>query len=260
VPLNWSAYEDIAEFFTNDGGGRRSTGKPIYGHMTMARRIRPLGWRFTDAWLSMAGSADKRYTNGMPLTSGASVYAGWLQPAGVRPVSRGGAVIRGCCLCSDQVCRWMKKYAPKEATGMTFGESGPVPAQANCSADLWYTAFTESMVKLGLPVVNADGTPESGAWLLARTVRTGRKACRMAIRSRFLGPSSRIMIRRKFAAAWLYAQFGHEQEVSLKKSIVGTVFIRDTTSVRLLYAECTQVWWSDRVYRSPARVAWSRPK
>jgi glycerol transport system substrate-binding protein len=31
VPLNWSAYEDIADFFTNDV--KTIDGKPIYGHM-----------------------------------------------------------------------------------------------------------------------------------------------------------------------------------------------------------------------------------
>ena len=38
VPLNWSAYEDIAEFFTNDV--KTIDGKAIYGHMDYGRRIR----------------------------------------------------------------------------------------------------------------------------------------------------------------------------------------------------------------------------
>ena len=56
VPLNWSAYEDIAEFFTNDV--KTIDGKPIYGHMDYGKKDPSLGWRFTDAWLSMAGTAD----------------------------------------------------------------------------------------------------------------------------------------------------------------------------------------------------------
>ena len=60
---------------------------------------------------------------------------------------------------------WLKKYAPPEAQGMTFGEAGPVPAQGNIAQQIfWYTAFTADMVKDGLPVVNADGTPK---WRMA---------------------------------------------------------------------------------------------
>ena len=48
---------------------------------------------------------------------------------------------------------------------MTFSESGPVPAQGNIAQQIfWYTAFTADMVKPGLPVVNADGTPK---WRMA---------------------------------------------------------------------------------------------
>ncbi len=55
VPVNWSAYEDIAEFFT----GREIDGKKVYGHMDYGKKDPSLGWRFTDAWLSMAGNGDK---------------------------------------------------------------------------------------------------------------------------------------------------------------------------------------------------------
>ena len=59
----------------------------------------------------------------------------------------------------------MKKYSPKEAIGMTFGEAGPVPAQGQIAQQIfWYTAFTADMIKPGLPVVNADGTPK---WRMA---------------------------------------------------------------------------------------------
>ena len=57
VPVNWSAYEDIAEFFTNDV--KEIDGKRVYGHMDYGKKDPSLGWRFTDAWLSMAGEADK---------------------------------------------------------------------------------------------------------------------------------------------------------------------------------------------------------
>jgi glycerol transport system substrate-binding protein len=65
VPVNWSAYEDIANFFTNDV--KNPDGKKIYGHMNYGKKDPSLGWRFTDAWLSMAGTADKGIPNGLPL-------------------------------------------------------------------------------------------------------------------------------------------------------------------------------------------------
>src|SRR3954452_21363599 len=53
VPVNWSAYEDIAEFFSVHV--KEIDGERIYGHMDYGKKDPSLGWRFTDAWLSMAG-------------------------------------------------------------------------------------------------------------------------------------------------------------------------------------------------------------
>src|SRR6267154_6554927 len=65
VPVNWSAYEDIAEFFTNDI--KEIGGAKVYGHMDYGKKDPSLGWRFTDAWLSMAGNGDKGIPNGLPV-------------------------------------------------------------------------------------------------------------------------------------------------------------------------------------------------
>ena len=65
VPKNWTAYEDIANFFTNDV--KQIDGVKVYGHMDYGKRDPSLGWRFTDAWLSMAGAADKGIPNGLPV-------------------------------------------------------------------------------------------------------------------------------------------------------------------------------------------------
>src|SRR5688572_10416261 len=54
VPVNWSAYEDIAEFFSTDV--KEIDGVQVYGHMDYGKRAPDLGWRMTDAWLSMAGA------------------------------------------------------------------------------------------------------------------------------------------------------------------------------------------------------------
>ena len=71
VPTNWSAYEDIADFFSNDV---KVDGKKVYGHMDYGKKDPSLGWRFTDAWLSMAGAADKGLPTACRWTSGASAW------------------------------------------------------------------------------------------------------------------------------------------------------------------------------------------
>ena len=60
VPVNWSAYEDIAEFFTEHV--REIDGKAVFGHNDYGKKAPDLGWRFTDAWLSMAGAGDKGHS------------------------------------------------------------------------------------------------------------------------------------------------------------------------------------------------------
>lgn len=65
VPVNWSAYEDIAEFFTVHV--REIDGERVYGHMDYGKRDPSLGWRFTDAWFSMAGAGDRGIPNGLPV-------------------------------------------------------------------------------------------------------------------------------------------------------------------------------------------------
>ncbi|MGO8381432.1 carbohydrate ABC transporter substrate-binding protein, partial [Rhizobium ruizarguesonis] len=51
------------EFFT----GRDVTGKQFFGHMDYGKKDPSLGWRFTDAWLSLAGNGDKGLPNGLPV-------------------------------------------------------------------------------------------------------------------------------------------------------------------------------------------------
>ena len=122
VPVNWSAYEDIAEFFTNDV--KEIDGVKVYGHMDYGKKDPSLGWRFTDAWLSMAGNGDKGIPNGMPVDE-------WgIRMEGCRPV--GSSVARGgdtngpaAVYAIAKYVDWLKKYAPPQAQGMTFSEVGP---------------------------------------------------------------------------------------------------------------------------------------
>lgn len=71
VPLNWKAYEQIAEFFSIHV--REIDGKRIYGHMDYWKDDPSIGWRFTDAWLSMAGTGDEGLPNGLPVDEWAAI-------------------------------------------------------------------------------------------------------------------------------------------------------------------------------------------
>lgn len=255
VPVNWSAYEDIAEFFTNDVG--EIDGQKVYGHMDYGKKDPSLGWRFTDAWLSMAGAGDKGLPNGLPVDEWGIRVEG-CAPAG-SSVTRGGAANGPAAVYAlTKYIDWLKAYAPAEAAGMTFGEAGPVPAQGQIAQQIfWYTAFTADMAKKGTPVVNDDGTPK---WRMAPSPHgpyweEGMKLGYQDVGSWTLMKSTPLE-RRK--AAWLYAQFVTSKSVSLKKTLTGLTPIRQSD---LDTQEMTDIApnWGGLVefYRSPARVQWS---
>src|SRR4051794_6946368 len=61
-----------------------------------------------------------------------------------RGAERGGTPNgRGGVYSTPKYLDWRKNYAPPQAQGMTFSESGPVPAQGAIAQQIfWYTAFT----------------------------------------------------------------------------------------------------------------------
>jgi glycerol transport system substrate-binding protein len=257
VPVNWSAYEDIAAFFSNDV--KQLDGKRVYGHMDYGKKDPSLGWRFTDAWLSMAGSADKGIPNGMPVDEwGIRVAADKCTPVGAS-VARGGAANSPAAVFAlTKYIDWMKKYAPPQAMGMTFSESGPVPAQGEIAQQIfWYTAFTADMTKPKLPVVNADGTPK---WRMAPSPHG--PYWKDGMQNGYQDVGSWAFLRghdaKRISAAWLYAQFVTSKSVSLKKSIVGLTFIRDS-DIRHDYFTKNAAKYGGLIefYRSPARIAWT---
>tara|TARA_B110000208_G_scaffold20223_1_gene25279 strand:- start:18422 stop:20131 length:1710 start_codon:yes stop_codon:yes gene_type:complete len=255
VPVNWSAYEDIADFFTNDVG--EIDGQQVYGHMDYGKKDPSLGWRFTDAWLSMAGAGDAGIPNGLPVDEWGIRVEG-CSPVG-STVERGGATDGPAAVYSvTKYIDWLQNYAPPEAAGMVFSEAGPVPAQGNIAQQIfWYTTFTADMVRPGLPVMNDDGTPkwrmapsphgayweegqklgyqDTGAWTLMNSTPTDRAK-----------------------AAWLYAQFVTSKTVSLKKSHVGLTVIRDSDIRHESFTErSAELGGLVEFYRSPARVQWT---
>lgn len=255
VPVNWSAYEDIAEFFTNDV--KEIDGVKVFGNMDYGKKDPSLGWRFTDAWLSMAGNGDKGIPNGLPVDE-------WgIRMEGCRPV--GSSIERGgdtngpaAVYAITKYIEWLKKYSPPQAQGMTFGEAGPVPAQGNIAQQMfWYTAFTADMVKPGIPVMNADGTPK---WRMAPSPKGSYWKDGMKLGYQDAGSATLLKStptdRRK--AAWLYLQFIVSKTVSLKKSHVGLTFVRESDIWDKTFTDrAPQLGGLIEFYRSPARVQWS---
>ncbi len=255
VPVNWSAYEDIAEFFSKDV--KEVDGKPIFGHMDYGKKDPSLGWRYTDAWFSMAGSGDKGLPNGLPVDEW-GIRMQDCHPAG-SSIERGGDINGPAAVYAlDTSIRWLKDYAPAEAQGMTFYEYSPVTSGGTIAQQaFWYTAFVADFAKPGMPVVNEDGTPkwrvapsphgaywhegmklgyqDAGSWLLLQSTPEDRRK-----------------------AAWLYAQFVTSKTVDVKKSHVGLTFIRDSTVRHESFTKrAPELGGLIEFYRSPARVAWT---
>lgn len=255
VPVNWSAYEDIAEFFTNDV--KEIDGKAIYGHMDYGKKAPDLGWRFTDAWLSMAGAGDKGIPNGLPVDEW-GIRVDGCRPVGAS-VARGGATNGPAAKYAlRKYMDWLRLYAPPGALGMDFYQSLPSLAKGNVAQQIfWYTAFTASMVEKGTPVVNEDGTPK---WRMAPSPHgpyweEGQKLGYQDCGSWTLLKSTPVD-RRK--AAWLFAQFCVAKTTSLKKAHVGLTPIRDSDIRDKSFTErAPMLGGLVEFYRSPARVAWT---
>ena len=255
VPVNWSAYEDIAEFFTVHI--KEIDGVKIYGHNDYGKKAADLGWRFTDAWLSMAGNGDKGIPNGKPVDEWGIAVDKNDRPVG-SSVCRGGDVNGPAAKYAlRKYIEWLDKYAPPGARGLDFYTYLPYLEKGNVAQQIfWYTAFVPGMVKPG-PTVNADGTPK---WRLAPSPhgaywKEGMKLGYQDCGSWTLFKSTPLE-RRK--AAWLYAQFCIAKTTSLKKSHLGLTFVRDSDIRHKSYTDrAPKLGGLVEFYRSPARISWT---
>jgi glycerol transport system substrate-binding protein len=258
VPVNWSAYEDIAEFFTGRDLSHMGVEGEVYGHMDYGKKDPSLGWRFTDAWMSMAGMGSTGEPNGFPVDEWGIRVNDAYQPVG-SCVERGGATNSPAAVYAIQkYLDWLGAYAPPEAQGMTFSESGPVPSQGNVAQQMfWYTAFTADMVADGIPVVDENGDP---LWRMAPSPygaywEDGMKLGYQDAGSWTLMESTPVD---RAQAAWLYAQFVTSKTVDLKKSMEGLTFIRESTIQSDQFTErAPKLGGLVEFYRSPDRVRWS---
>ena len=259
VPVNWSAYEDIAEFFTNDV--KEIDGVRVYGHMDYGKRAPDLGWRMTDAWLSMAGAGSPGIPNGIPVDEwGIRMEKGSCNPVGAS-VTRGGAANGPAAVYAiAKWDEWLRKYAPPGAAAMDFYQSLPSLSSGNVAQQIfWYTAFTASLVgkNPNNKVVDANGMP---LWRMGPSPKgpyweEGMKLGYQDAGSWTLFKSTPVD-RRK--AAWLYAQFTVSKTVSLKKSHVGLTIIRDSDINHASFTKrIPELGGLVEFYRSKNRVLWS---
>ena len=255
VPVNWSAYEDIADFFTNQV--KEIDGVRVYGHMDYGKKDPSLGWRFTDAWLSMAGSGDRGLPNGKPVDEwGIRMENG--RPVGSSITRGGDANGPAAVYATTKFVEWLKKYAPPEAAGMDFLEAGAVPGQGHIAQQIfWYSAFTHALSDPKLPVMNADGTPK---WRMAPSPHGAywKEGMKLGYQDVGCWTMLKYAPMERVKAGWLYAQFCVSKTVTLKKSVTSLHVIRESDI------------WSDAMtqlapkvgglvefYRSPARKLWT---
>ena len=260
VPVNWSAYEDIAEYFTNDV--REIDGVRIYGHMDYGKRAPDLGWRMTDAWLSMAGTGSKGLPNGRPVDEwGIRMEEGSCNPVGAS-VSRGGATNAPASVFAiAKWDEWLREYAPPAAASYDFYQSLPALNQGNVAQQIfWYTAFTADMVKPreeGNQTVDDEGMP---LWRMAPSPHgpyweEGMKVGYQDVGSWTFLKSTPVD---RMKAAWLYAQFVTSKTVDTEKSHVGLTFIRDSTVRHESFTErAPKLGGLVEFYRSPDRMRWT---
>jgi glycerol transport system substrate-binding protein len=259
VPVNWSAYEDIADFFTNDV--KQIDGKAIFGHMDYGKKAPDLGWRFTDDWLGMAGEGDVGVPNGYPVDE-------WgIRMEGCRPVgssvSRGGDVNGPAAQYAlRKYLEWLRKYAPPGALGMDFYQSLPSLAKGNVAQQIfWYSAFTASMVEPKSKGNNTVDASDKPLWRMAPTPHG--PYWKPGMKAGYRDEGSWTLLKNvpvdRTKAAWLYAQFITSKVVDLKKSHVGLTFIRNSTIRHASFDDPTGEKWGGLIqfFRGPGIKYWT---
>jgi glycerol transport system substrate-binding protein len=236
VPVNWTAYEDIARFFTDEVRGTPEDrpgyidGVKVYGHLDYGRTSPSLGWRFTDAWLSIAGVGDVGLPNGLPVDEwGIRVEDG--VPVGAS-VERGGAANDPAAVYAlETYIRWLTLYAPPEARTWAWVDAGPKAAKGNIAQCIFqYTTWLsdDGFHNPDSPVTDEKGLP---LWRLAPTphgrywdegMKVGyQDAGSWTIPITVDGP--------RRAMAWIWAQFAVSKTVAVDKFIAGGTLVREST-------------------------------
>jgi len=253
VPVNWAAYEDIAEFFTNTP----IDGKRVYGHMDFGKKSPSLGWRFTDAWLSIAGAGDKGLPNGTPVDEWGIRTVDRI-PRGSQ-VSRGGATNSPAAVYALQTyIDWLAKYSPPNSRKGTFRDNNIGSAQGNVAQQIFlYTLWLNEEAFHRGDMVDAQGNP---VWRVAPTPhgrywQEGMKVGYQDVGSWTIPKDTRGARR---AAAWLWAQFCVSKSAAVVKFKAGGTPVRHST-LKSEYAQKNKKRWGGLIefYQSDGVKKWT---
>ena len=256
VPVNWSAYEDIANFFTNEVKDDRRR-----------RRLRPHGLRQEGPVARLAVhrclAVDGRQRRPRHPQRPAGRRLGHPRrglPAGRlvgdprRRHQRPGVGVRAA-----EVHRLAASLRATRGRRHDVQRGGTrARRRAHRPADLLVHGVHGRHDRAGPAGGQRGRHARSGAWRRARTVRTGRRARSSATRTPARGRSSTRTPAERRNAAWLYAQFvdvedGVADEVDRRPHLHPRVRHRE----RLLHRERGQLGGLVEFYRSPARVQWT---
>jgi glycerol transport system substrate-binding protein len=255
VPLNWAAYEDIAAFFT----GRTIDGKKVYGHLDYGKNSPSLGWRFTDAWLSIAGVGDKGLPNGLPVDEWGIRTKNGI-PVG-STVSRGGALNGPAAIYAlEKYIKWLHLYAPPEAKNRRWVDAGTRASTGDIAQRIFqYTNWLSDdkfhdpkgfvADKNGKPYWRVAPTPVGKYW--DKGMKRGYQDA-----GSWTIPSNVIGERRHMA--WLWAQFCTSRTIGLKKFLHGGTPVRKST-VFAGYLDDKKDLWGGLIefYRSDLLPYWT---
>ncbi len=255
VPINWAAYEDIAEFFTNTP----IDGKKVYGHMDYGKKSPSLGWRFTDSWLSIAGVGDTGLPNGIPVDEW-GIRVENRVPVG-SSVSRGGATNGPAAVYAlTKYIEWMDKYAPPETKQWRWVDAGPQAARGDIAQHIFqYITWLshDDFTRPGSPMLDKEGKP---VWRVAPTPhgRYWEEGMKVGYQDAGSWTIPKSIKGQKRAAAWLWAQFCVSKSVTLKKFLVGGTPIRKST-IHSEYVQKRKADWGGMIdfYASPEERRWT---
>jgi len=263
VPVNWEAYDDIANFFTNEVKGTPEdepghiNGVKIYGHMDYGKKDVSLGWRFTDAWMSIAGVGDVGLPNGVPVDEW-GIRAEQCHPVGAS-VARGGEINGPAANYALQTyIDWLFKYAPPQSPSITWSEGGTVPAEGYVAQQVfqYITWLSDPSFHSG-NMVDADGNL---LWRVAPTPhgRYWDEGMKIGYQDAGSWTILKSVDARSRDAAWLWAQFASSKTVSLKKFIVGGTPVRKSTVFSdYLTEHAADYGGLIEFYRSPIENQWT---
>ncbi len=255
VPQNWSAYEDIAEFFTVHV--KEIDGEKVWGHMDYGKADPSLGWRISDAWLSLAGAGDKGLPNGLPVDEW-GIRVKDCRPVGAS-VGRGGALDSPAAIYAvTKYVEWLNKFAPPEARDMNFTEAGNWLQRGNIAQQIWwYSAFTAALTEPDTPIMNADGTPR---WRMAPSPKGAywEEGMKLGYQDAGSWTFLKSTPKDRMKAAWLYAQFVVSKTVSLRKTLVGLTPVRlSDIESRAMSDRAAKLGGLVEFYRSRGRDLWT---